>query len=601
VTLRRRWRLRGELATLPGTLAVLGELALLRGEQGLARELADAASVLSQLSGPSRTRFALDALEPRDTPHPHLSAAALDTLRRAVDEGRTAVEAAARARLAPDLLRLLDVPGITLEDVVAVHRRSGAVTAGDLAAAVLALSHPVVDLDDTLRGRLAAALPSLRSRSTRMPLGRAVSLVERVTATLRERLPDLLAVEPVGSVRRFEPTVGDVEVLVAAQEPAAAIGAIEQALAAPTVLFRGPHLLSGVLDGEPLTVRAVSPDEWPFALLYYTGSAAHVHQLRAHATRQGLQLGQSALTVRTGERLEGLGSEADVYARLGLPFVPPERRHGEDELTAGAAQAPALVTVADIRGDLHTHTLWSDGRDSVETVVRTARALGYEYVAITDHSGRAAVSRALTEERLERQRDDVESARRRVPGITVLHGAEVEILPDGSLDYADDVLERLDIVLASLHEACGQAPDVLLERYLMAMRHPHVHVVTHPANRIVGGDEGYALDYDRLFAAAVETGTVLEIDGGPGHLDLDGHLARRAVAAGAVLAIDSDSHVAARMGRQMQLGVGTARRGAVAAHHVLNTRPLADVLAHFAGKPARLARLQGTATHGNSA
>jgi DNA polymerase (family 10) len=202
----------------------------------------------------------------------------------------------------------------------------------------------------------------------------------------------------------------------------------------------------------------------------------------------------------------------------------------------------------------------------------------------------------LTRERLERQSDDVESVRRRVQDITILHGAEVDILPDGSLDFPDSVLARLDVVLASLHEPAGQPPDVLLERYLLAMRHPRVHVITHPANRLVGRHEGYALDFEALFDAAVQTGTVLEIDGGPAHLDMDGDLARRAVKAGVTISIDSDCHFAARLGRQMRLGVGTARRGGVQPHQVLNTRPLDDVLAHFAAKPARLgARRPGRA------
>lgn len=596
MTLRRRWRLRSELESLPDTLSTLGRLALLRGEESGARELADAADLLEGLALKARAALVLDALAHREAPHPRLAPAALDALSRIVDVGRATVEAASRARLAPDLLRLLEVPGITLEDVVAVHRRTGAVTAGDLAAAVLAFGHPLADLDVGLRSRIAAALPSLRSRSARMPLGRAVSLVERVSAALQQHVPELISVEPVGSVRRFEPTVGDVELLVAAADPEAALDAIARALAPPTVLFRGPRVLSVVIDGEPVTLRVVSAPEWPCAMLYYTGSAAHVHQVQGHAARHGLGFGPTSLTTRDGQRLDGLASEADVYDRLQLPFVPPEMRHGESELSGRSADPrPPLVTVADIRGDLHVHTLWSDGRDSVETVVRAAKALGYEYVAITDHSGRAAVSRALTLERLERQTDDIASVRRRVSGITVLHGAEVEILPDGSLDYSDEVLERLDIVLASLHEPAGQAPDVLLERYVMAMRHPRVHIVTHPANRLVGRGEGYAIDYDRLFAAAVETGTVLEVDGGPAHLDLDGHLARRAVAAGVLLSIDSDCHVATRLGTQMRLGVGTARRGAIEARHVLNTRPLADVLAHFAAKPGGLARSPGSA------
>jgi DNA polymerase (family 10) len=222
-------------------------------------------------------------------------------------------------------------------------------------------------------------------------------------------------------------------------------------------------------------------------------------------------------------------------------------------------------------------------------MVQAGRALGYEYIAITDHSPRAAASRVLTLDRLRRQSDDIDAIRRKETRIRILQGAEVDILPDGSLDFPDEVLDRLDVVLASLHEPAGQPPHVLLERYVAAMRHPRVHILTHPANRLVGRYEGYELDYDALFAEAARTGTVLEVDGGPAHLDLDGELARRAVAAGVTLSIDSDCHNAARLGRQMLLGIGTARRGGIGPEHVLNTRTLDQVRRHFASKPVRLA------------
>jgi len=340
--------------------------------------------------------------------------------------------------------------------------------------------------------------------------------------------------------------------------------------------------------GEQVTLRFVAPDELGAALLYYTGSAMHVLALQQHAERHGLRLTPAGLIDATGRSAAAGADEAGLYAHLGLPPIPPEMRAGGGELDAVTEGMLAdLLRVQDIRGDLHVHTLWSDGRDSVEQVARAARALGYEFVAITDHSPSAAASRVLTTERLERQAEEVFSARERVPEITILHGVEADILPDGHLDLPDEVLARLDIVLASLHDAAGQDPARLLSRYLAAMHHPLVTLITHPANRLVGRHDGYALDYDQLFAAAVETGTAVEVDGGPGHLDLDGRLAARAAAAGATLCVDSDCHNAARLGRQMLFGVGTARRGGVGRRHVLNTRPLAEVRAFIAAKRAR--------------
>jgi DNA polymerase (family 10) len=219
-------------------------------------------------------------------------------------------------------------------------------------------------------------------------------------------------------------------------------------------------------------------------------------------------------------------------------------------------------------------------------MVRTAAALGYDYVAITDHSEHSAASRTVTPDQLARQRDEIDRLRDSYPTIEILQGIEVDILPDGRLDCADAILERLDIVLASLHDSAGHSAEVLTRRCLEAMRHPLVNVITHPSNQMVGRRPGYPMDYEAIYAAAVETGTALEIDGAPGHLDLDAAHARAAAAAGVTLAIDSDSHRARALDRQMGFGVGTARRGWVGADCVLNTRPIADVRAFVTRKRA---------------
>jgi DNA polymerase (family 10) len=216
------------------------------------------------------------------------------------------------------------------------------------------------------------------------------------------------------------------------------------------------------------------------------------------------------------------------------------------------------------------HSTWSDGRDSIEEMVRAAQQIGYDYVAITDHSQRAMSSRSLSAADVPRQQQQIETLRRSVDGIVVLRGVEVDIMRDGSLDFADDILAGFDIVLASLHDHGGQEPQQLLERYLKAMANPLVNVITHPANRSPAYSAGYNLDFDRLFAAAVESGTAMEIDGAPGHLDMDGQLARRAVAVGVTVTVDSDCHRKDALGRQMRFGIGTARRGWVEPHHVLN-------------------------------
>jgi DNA polymerase (family 10) len=305
-------------------------------------------------------------------------------------------------------------------------------------------------------------------------------------------------------------------------------------------------------------------------------------QVRAH--RIGLVL-RDGLLSRPNGALVSTPDEEEVYRRLQLPFISPELREGLDEITlATRGELPVLVTPSDIRGDLHMHSTWSDGRDSIQHMVLAAKQLGYEYVAITDHSERAFASRKLLALEIPIQREEIQALRSRIHGIEILHGIEVDIMPDGSLDFDDDQLEGFDIVLASLHDDHGDDGERLTERYVQAMEHPMVNIITHPANRSPALSSGYDLDYERLFETAVATGTAMEVDGAPGHLDMDGAIARRAVEAGVTLAIDSDCHRAEALERQMRFGIGTARRGWVQAAHVLNARSIDAVRAFVARK-----------------
>jgi DNA polymerase (family X) len=431
-------------------------------------------------------------------------------------------------------------------------------------------------LDQLIRAHGVGAITRLVTHHThpRLTLGRALSVLDAFIDALPLD-PGLLV--PAGSIRRFEPTIGDLTLLAVAPDPVPILEPVLSLIPDHDVRDRTDHTLSVLFQREQINLRVIDPAVSATALIHLTGSLGHLAKLRTRARWCGYALEPDGLRETNTGNIVACETEADVYAALGLPYIPPELRHGLDELEAAELNPDALVTLRGIRGDLHVHTIWSDGRDTCETIVRSARRLGYEYVAITDHSPSARASRVLTLDRFRQQRADLRVLRERFPDIVILQGMEVDILSDGRLDFPDEVLAEMDIVLASLHEPNGQSRERLLERYLAAMRHPLVNVITHPANRVPGQSEGYDLDYDRLFRAAADTGTALEIDGAPGHLDLDGHLARRAIAAGATVAVDSDGHFAERLGRQMRMAVGTARRGGVEARHVLNARPLAEV------------------------
>jgi DNA polymerase (family X) len=424
--------------------------------------------------------------------------------------------------------------------------------------------------------------------TSRISLGRAhllaASLIREAT---RAGIP-ATSLSRVGSLRRFAPDVGDVALL-------AGISTAHH----PDVLARFSTLpmVTGVLARTPSTVvvsttkgratlHVVAPDHIGSGLAWHTGSRLHTTRLQQRAERLGLTFVDAQLQ-RHGVPMPA-PTEEIFYGHLGLAEIPPELREGHDEIErAEAGTLPRLVTAPEIRGDLHMHTTWSDGRDTLEMMVYSAKSLGYEYVAITDHSERAWSSRKLSAADVPRQREEIEAVRRHLQGIDVLHGVEVDIMKDGTLDFPDALLEGFDIVLASLHDHGGQSGDELTARYLQAINHPLVNVITHPANRSPAVSDGYDVDFTRLFDAAAESGTALEIDGAPGHLDMDGSVARRAVAAGVTVTIDSDCHRAEALSRQMRFGVGTARRGWVEPRHVLNTRSAQDVRAFVAAKRAR--------------
>jgi DNA polymerase (family 10) len=397
-------------------------------------------------------------------------------------------------------------------------------------------------------------------------------------------VPEVEWALPAGSLRRGQPTVGDITIVAAASDPTDAMSALFRLPGARHAGRRSARHVSVSVHGDQVSVRLADPAVGGAALLWLTGSIVHVKALAARAASMGYRLTMDGLHSDDGT-LQPSANEDEIYQLLGLPFIPPEIRDGDEALAAALRGGlPTLVTRADIRGDLHMHSTWSDGHDSIETMVKACRTLSYEYVAITDHSPHSAASRNLTEDGVSQQADEIEKLRESYPDIAILHGSEVDILQDGRLDFPDAILERFDIVLASLHDAAGHTADRLLKRYESAMRHPLVNLITHPSNQLVPHRAGYDLDYDRLFELAVETSTALEIDGAPSHLDLDGTLAQRAIAAGATVAVDSDCHRADLVGRQMQLGILTARRGWVERRHVLNVRPLEAVRRFIASK-----------------
>lgn len=453
------------------------------------------------------------------------------------------------------------------------------------------LRHRVADEDLLLEADLERLLPTDLVDSllpdahedALVPLGRAWMQAKQARKELGAAAGGPDEWHLVGGLRRTDPVSPDVALLAVTDEPDAWARRAADAMPRDVLVVAGHRALAIAADPEPIVVHAIRPDATPTSLVWYTGPRGHVRDLKARAAGRGLELTAATLT-RAGTALS-LADEAAVYAHLDLPFIPVELRARVGVIEQAAAGAlPTLLDVGDIQGDLHMHTVYSDGRDSVAGMVHASRALGYRYVAITDHSPTSRASRVLTLDRIAAQAEEIAAVRALAPDITILQGIECDIQEDGTLDVPDSVLERLDIVLASMHESYGHSPSRILQRYERVLRHPLVNVITHPANRSPGRQPGYALDFARLFEEAARTGTAVEIDGAPGHLDLDSPLAELAASIGAQILVDSDCHMAERLGRQMRFGVGLARRAGLTKAQVLNTSDISAIRSFVAAK-----------------
>ncbi|MGE5816050.1 MAG: PHP domain-containing protein, partial [Acidobacteriota bacterium] len=501
-----------------------------------------------------------------------------------IERGRGAdLLRAAERDLPRDFRRLIQTTILSPADLVTLYRQLGILTTGDLAVALEGhvVAHHGVPEDLAERARRAL---HATGEDVRLTLGRALDTVEPLLSVLQQ-MAFVAAASVAWSLRRIEPTVRDLRIVAASDDPGQVWRAVD-ALPDVSVRYHGEAGLTAVTPGHEVTIKLAKPDDYGSVLLLHTGSREHLALLQDHGRNRTVRLTGDGLTIE-GHRAAAR-TESEAYAAFGLPLIAPELRLGTDEvLDASRERLPRLVERTDIRGDLHMHTDYSDGRDTLESMVATCAALGYEYIAITDHSQSAGASRTLSVTALRRQTEEIDRIQERYPSLRILKGVEVDILPDGRLDFPDSVLEPLDLVLASLHDRAGHSPERLLRRYRTAAEHPLVTILTHPANRLVGRYDGYDLDFDALFEAAIETDTLLEVDGAPSHLDLDGALARDAVSRGVMVSLDSDCHHARLLDRQMRLAIGTARRGRVEPAHAVNTRPL-DTLIPLLRRKRRL-------------
>jgi DNA polymerase (family 10) len=420
----------------------------------------------------------------------------------------------------------------------------------------------------------------------RVLLSRALTVADQIVGALRAH-PAAERVEVAGSLRRLADSVKDIDIIATAADPAALSASLGELSLVESVGSTGDAGARVTLhSGLKVDLKVVEPDQFGNVLQHFTGSKAHNVALREAAVRRGLHVSEyGILDDATGETLR-CATEEEVYAALGLPWIPPELREGRGELEAAAAGTlPRLVELEDLRGDLHSHTTLSDGRQTLEQMAEAARGRGFEYLAVTDHSASHGFGNHVTDDMLRERIEEVRALNATLEGFELLVGTESNILPDGSLDYPDELLAELDWVIASVHTSFGMDERAMTDRMIAAMEHPYVDAIGHPTGRKIETRPGYALDVERVIEAAARTGTMLEINAAPDRRDLDDVHARAAAAAGVPILVDSDAH-SARNFDLLRYGIATARRAWLTREQVANTRPWAE----FAPMRKRAAR-----------
>ena len=485
-----------------------------------------------------------------------------------------------RAQVPDGLLEILKIPGVGPRTVKVLHEELGIDSVDALrAAAADEQLRGIKGLSERTEQNILAGIARLEQKITRIVLHEADELIGGLIAHLRD-VPGVMRLEPAGSLRRRKPTIGDLDLLAATDRPQELIGVLDSLTEVDRVLSAGTDKSSIVLGGVGLQVDLMvcPPDAWGTHLVHFTGSKEHNVALRGMALDRGLSLSEKGFkVVETGELLLDDSEEA-VYARLDLPWIPPEMREDTDVIeVARKGTLPQLVMLADLKGDTHVHSDWTDGVDSIEVMARAMRDRGRDWMVLTDHSPSLGVTRGLTLERIVEQKAEIDRLNSELSPFRILHGTEMEIRADGSLDYPDELLAVFDLVVASVHTARSQTTEQLTARTLAAIENPHVDVIAHPTGRIVNRRDPMPLDWPRLFAAAARTGTLLEMNGSP-RLDLDDALGRAAAQAGVRLTLASDAHRTEELG-QLDYAVSMARRAWLTSDQVAGTRDADALLA----------------------
>ena len=494
-------------------------------------------------------------------------------IREIVETGRLSRLEELEKQVPPGLVELLKVEGLGPKRIKILHDKLGITNLEELRdAASQDKIRELPGFGKKLEDLILKGVVLAKKEGRRFRWSLAESYVTEILDHLK-KAPGLDNVQVAGSFRRKKETVGDLDILVTAREPGKVIEHFVRFPGIKNVISQGRTRSTVILSSDlQIDLRAVDAESYGSALHYFTGSKAHNIAIRTIAQKAGLKINEYGI-FKGEQRIAGR-EETDIFKAVGLTFIEPELRENRGEIQAArAGRLPHLITLKDIRGDLHMHTTWSDGKYSVEEMAEAARGLGYSYIAITDHSKRMTITKGLDDRRVLEQGEEIDLAREKIQDIKILKGIEVDILEDGSLDLSDEALSTLDIVLAAVHSRFRLSREKQTRRILTALDNPHVNVIAHPTGRLIGEREAYRVDMERIMEKALEKGCFLELNSQPARLDLNDVNLKLASDMGVKIVISTDSHNTDGL-HFMRYGINQARRGWLEPQDVVNTRPL---------------------------
>ncbi|GAB62477.1 MAG: DNA polymerase/3'-5' exonuclease PolX [Candidatus Jettenia sp.] len=489
--------------------------------------------------------------------------------------------------ISEETITLMQIPGLGPKTVAMLNKKLGIVSLSDLEKALQeGKLKGLFGMGDKKIQNIMRGIELFKTSQQRIPIGMAYPVVKGIIEVLKHH-SQTRDIQSAGSLRRMKETVGDIDILATGTHGEDIVKSFVTMRGVTQILAAGDTKGSvRVEEGVQVDLRVVREDEFGSALQYFTGSKEHNVHLREIAKKKGYKISEYGI-FKDNKKIGG-SREEEIYKVLGMDWIPPELRENKGEIEAAQeGKLPNLIKLSDIKGDLHNHSDWSDGNSTFEEMAKRAMDMGYRYLVVSDHSQSLHVANGLREEELLEEIEEIDNLNKKLKGFTLLKATEVDIMADGSIDFPDKLLEKLDVVIASIHSGFKQEKKKITERMIAAIRNPYVNIIAHPTGRLIGKREGYEIDLDKVMEACVETGTALELNCYYDRLDLNDSNCKKAKETGVMIAISTDAHHVDQMW-MIELGVGIARRGWLEAKNVINTFLLHDLKAFCKKKRAAI-------------